>query len=242
MVKTKHSDTKFDIKRTSKQKSTKKSQKNGPIKVLVTDDHAISRAGLAAVLQTEPDISVVGEAVDGHDAIQKATELNPDIIIMDVLMPQMDGLKAGMAIKQFLPDIKIIMLTISEREDHLFQALRFGAHGYLSKDSAIDEIVDAVRKVNDGKVMLSPPLATKLVEDLRDVREEPSISRRERQVLQMIGEGLSNFEISQHLYIGESTVRTYIHRLMEKLQLKTRSEIVLFAINNHFTNNHDSTE
>jgi len=223
------------MKKQLKKRATPTSRKNATIKVLVTDDHAISRAGLAGVLQAEPDISVVGEAVDGLDAIKKANRLKPHIVIMDVLMPQMDGLKAGKAIKQQLPDTKVIMLTISEREDHLFQALRFGAQGYLSKDSAIDEIVDAVRNVNEGKVMLSPQLATMLVAELRDVSEGPSISKREMQVLQMMGEGLSNEEMAKQLYISESTIRTYIHRIMEKLRLKNRSEAVLYAINNHFT-------
>ena len=247
MVKTNGSDADiiyhgYKMKKQVKKKSTSTSRKSGKIKVLVTDDHAISRAGLAGVLQAERDIIVVGEAVDGQDAVKKASKLNPDIVIMDVLMPQMDGLKAGKAIKQQLPDTKIIMLTISEREDHLFQALRFGAQGYLSKDSAIEEIVDAVRRVNEGKVMLSPPLATKLVAELRDVREEPSISRREMQVLQMLGEGLSNEEMAKQLYISESTIRTYIHRIMEKLRLKSRSEAVVYAINHRFPASFNSTE
>lgn len=241
MTKTNHFSTaiisrSIDMKRTSKRRAPKVSRKNGTIKVLVTDDHAISRAGLAGVLQSEPDISVVGEAVDGQDAIKKAIILKPDIVIMDILMPQMDGLTAGKEIKQRLPNTKIIMLTISEREDHLFQALRFGAQGYLSKDAAINEIVDAVRRVNEGITMISPPLVSKLAAELRDVREEPSISKREMQVLQMLGEGLSNEEMAQQLYISESTIRTYIHRIMEKLRLKNRSEAVVYAINNHFTN------
>lgn len=230
------------MKKTLKKKVIPTARKNGKIKVLVTDDHAISRAGLAGVLESEPDMSVVGEAVDGQDAINKAIKLKPDIIIMDVLMPRMDGLQAGKEIKQQLPNTKIIMLTISEREDHLFQALRFGVQGYLSKDAAIDEIVDAVRGVNDGKVMLSPPLATKLVAELREVREGPSISKREMQVLQMLGVGLTNYEMAQQLFISESTVRTYIHRIMEKLRLKNRGEAVVYAINHHFTNNPGFTE
>lgn len=227
----------LDVKKQLTKQKAATPLKNGTIKVLVTDDHAISRAGLAGVLQSEPDITVVGEAADGQEAIEKALDLKPDIIIMDVLMPRINGLDAGMTIKQRLPNTKIIMLTISEHEDHLFKALRFGAHGYLSKDAAIDEIVDAVRRVHEGKVTLSPPLANKMAAELRDVRDNPPISKRERQVLHLLGEGLTNSEIAQRLYISESTVRTYLHRILQKLRLKNRGEAVIYAVNNHF---HDS--
>lgn len=204
------------------------------IKVLVCDDHAISRAGLAGVLEAEPDITVVGEAIDGQDAIHKAAELCPDVIIMDLLMPRCDGMEATISIKQRFRDMKIIILTISEREEHLFQALRFGADGYLSKDSSIVEIVQAVRGVAEGKVMLSPPFATRLVAGLREDSHQPSISKREMQVLQLLGEGLTNVEIAERLFISESTVRTYLRRLLEKLHLRNRSEAVVYALHHHF--------
>ena len=191
------------------------------IKVLVCDDHAISRAGLAGVLEAEPDITVVGEAIDGQDVIHKAAELCPDVIIMDLLMPRCDGMEATINIKQRFRDMKIIILTISEREDHLFQALRFGADGYLSKDSSIVEIVQAVRGVAEGKVMLSPPFATRLVAGLREDANQPSISKREMQVLQLLGEGLTNVEIAER-------------RLLEKLHLRNRSEAVVYALHHHF--------
>ncbi|MBT4511902.1 MAG: response regulator transcription factor [Chloroflexi bacterium] len=230
---------KMKAMRTKQQEPATMRRKNGEIRVMVTDDHAISRAGLAGVLQAEPDITVIGEAIDGRDAISKAMALKPDIIIMDVLMPRCNGLESMMEMKHRLPHTKVIMLTISEREDHLFQALRFGAQGYLSKADAIEDIVVAVRGVWDGKVMLSPPLATKLVAELHDDPEQPALSRREIQVLQMLGEGLTNTEISQNLFISESTVRTYVHRLMEKLRLKNRGEIVVYAAYHPFakTNN-----
>lgn len=213
-----------------------------PIKVLVSDDHAISRAGLAGVLEAEPDITVVGEAMDGQDAIEKAMDLKPDIIIMDLLMPRCDGLEATIAIKQRMPTAKVLILTISEREEHLFQALRFGADGYLSKDSSISEIVQAVRGVVEGKVMLSPPFATRLVAGLRDDSDQPAISKREMQVLQLLGEGLTNTEIAERLFISESTVRTYLRRLLEKLHLRNRSEAVVYALHHHFNHvNHKQT-
>ena len=203
------------------------------LRVLVTDDHQVFRVGLAGVFEAEPDITVVGEAADGLEAINKALELKPDIVIMDLLMPRMDGMKAAITIREHLPDTKIIMLTISERDDHLFQALRFGAHGYISKDATVNEIVDAVRGVANGKVMLSPPHTTKLVTELREIVEHPSISRREMQVLQLIGEGLTNNQIAKRLIISEGTVRSYLHRAMEKLNLKSRADAELYATHHH---------
>ncbi|MCP4610427.1 MAG: response regulator transcription factor [Planctomycetes bacterium] len=208
---------------------------NGTIKVLVTDDHQVFRVGLAGVFDAEPDITVVGEAIDGQEAIIKAKDLKPDVVIMDLLMPQCDGMEATAAIRQSLPETKVLMLTISEREDHLFQALKSGAHGFISKDANVEEIVDAVRGVACGKVMLSPPLATKFLDELREDYEQPSISRREMQVLKLLGEGLTNSQISKQLCIGESTVRSYIHRLLEKLRLKNRDEATSYAIH-HYLN------
>jgi len=208
-------------------------QECGPIRVLMADDHQVWRVGLAEVFEAEPDITVVGEATDGQDAIKKALDLKPDVVIMDLIMPQCDGMKAAITIRRHLPDTKVMMLTISERDDHLFRALRFGAHGFISKDATVDEIVDAVRGVASGKVMLSPSFATKLVAELRDDSDQPTISKREMQVLQLIGEGLTNNQIAKRLIISEGTVRSYLHRAMEKLHLKSRADAELYAIHHH---------
>lgn len=203
------------------------------IKVLVTDDHAISRAGLAGVLEAESDMTVVGEAIDGQDAIQKTGELHPDVIILDVLMPRLDGMGALAYIKRHYPESKVLMLTISDREEHLLQALKFGAHGYLSKEASIPEIVQAVRDVANSKMTFPPLVATKLVTDLREHSNPPEISQREQQVMELLGEGMTNSQIAEHLLINESTVRTYLHRLISKLQLKNRTELTAYAIHHH---------
>ncbi|MFC2027686.1 response regulator [Chloroflexota bacterium] len=216
-------------------------QECAQIRVLMADDHQIWRVGLAEVFEAEPDITVVGEASDGQDAIKKALDLKPDVVIMDLIMPRCDGMKAAISIRRHLPDTKVMMLTISERDDHLFGALRFGAHGFISKDATVDEIVDAVRGVASGKVMLSPSFATKMVAWLRDDSNLPILSRREIQVIQLIGEGLTNNQISQRLIISEGAVRCYLHRAMDKLHLRNRADAELYAIHHHFNDLNKNT-
>ncbi|HEX76251.1 MAG TPA: response regulator transcription factor, partial [Dehalococcoidia bacterium] len=192
------------------------------IRVLIVDDHAVVRAGLAKILGAESDITIVGEARDGLEAIEKAQELKPDVILMDIFMPRCSGLQATVAIRQKLPDARVLILTISEQEDDLFQALRFGAQGYLLKSATITEVADGVRMIASGEAMLSPHIVSRLVAELREKANEPALSTREVEVLQLLGEGLSNTEIANRLFIGESTVRTYLHRILDKLQLKNR--------------------
>ena len=209
-----------------------------PITVLVADDHAVVRNGLANILGAEPDITVVGEAGDGLEAINKALQLKPDVILMDIFMPRCNGLEATIAIKQKLADAKVLILTVSEREVDLFQALRFGARGYLLKSSSVTEIVEAVRKTASGESMLSPNIATRLVAEFREKPDEPELSAREREVLQMVGQGLTNTEIADRLFIAESTVRTYLHRLLDKLQLRNRAEAAAYSARHHPGTNH----
>lgn len=209
--------------------SDQSDQGNGPIKVLIADDHAVFRLGLAHVFEKEPDISLVGEAGDGHQAVQKAVELQPDIVLMDVLMPKCNGLESMISVKQLCPNIKVLMLTVSDRDDHLFQALRAGAEGYLSKETGISAIVEAIREIIKGRITLSPCFTTKLVAELRADLDQFPLSERENEVLRLIGEGFTNTEIAGLLFISESTVRTHIHRVMEKLNLNTRSEVAVYA-------------
>ena len=199
------------------------------IKVLVADDHAVVRAGLANILGAESDIKVVGTASDGEEAISKALELKPDVILMDIFMPRCSGLDAMLAIKENFPDARVLILTVSDREDDLFQALRLGAQGYLLKSASITEVVDAVRRTAAGEAMLSPNIATRLVAEFREKADEPGLSSREAEVLHLLGEGLTNTEIANRLFIGESTVRTYLRRLLEKLHLKNRAEATAYA-------------
>ena len=203
------------------------------IRVLVVDDHAVVRTGLANILGSEPDIRIVGEANDGVEAISKALELKPDVILMDIRMPRCSGLEATVTIKESFPDARVLILTVSDQEEDLFQALKFGAQGYLLKGATITEVVDAVRRTAAGEVMLSPHVVGRLVAEFRGKEKASgnglSLSTREMEVLHLLGEGLTNTEIANRLFIGESTVRTYLHRLLEKLHLRNRAEAVAYA-------------
>ncbi len=200
------------------------------IKVLVADDHAVVRAGLAAILGEQPDITIVGEAADGFEATSKVLELKPDVILMDIIMPKCSGIDAMIAIRDRMPDARVLILTVSESEEDLFRALRFGAQGYLLKSANIDEVADAVRKVAAGEVMLSPNIVTRLIAEFRQKIDEPKLSTREMEVLQLLGQGQTNTQIASHLFISESTVRTYLRRLIDKLHLNHRSEAIAYAI------------
>jgi len=201
------------------------------IRVLVANDHAVVRGGLISTLQHEMDIKVVGEAADGREAIDKAVELEPDVIIMDIFMPGCGGLEATSALAHRLPQAKVLILTVSDREEDLFQAVKFGARGYLLKSASIDNIVAAVRQIAGGGAIISPYLAGKLLGELR--REHPgnlTLSVREMEVLRLVGEGLTNRQIADKLFIGESTVKTYLRRLLDKLHLRNRANAIAYAV------------
>jgi len=200
------------------------------IKVFVADDHAVVRAGLATILGEQPDITIVGEAGDGFEATSKVLELKPDVILMDIIMPKCSGIDAMIAIRDRMPDARVLILTVSESEDDLFRALRFGAQGYLLKSANIDEVADAVRKVAAGEAMLSPNIASRLIAEFRQKIDEPKLSSREMEVLQLLGQGLTNTQIARQLFISESTVRTYLRRLMDKLHFSHRTEAMAYAL------------
>lgn len=202
------------------------------IRVLIADDHAVVRSGLANILGAEPDIKIIGEARDGLEAIEKAAELKPDVILMDIFMPRCNGLEATVAIRQKLPDVKLLILTISDREEDLFKALRFGAQGYLLKSASITEVVEAVRKTAASEAMLSPDIATKLVAEFSSRANKPKLSTRESEILQLLGEGQTNTEIAKRLFIDESTVRTHFRRIRDKLHLRNRAEAIAYATRN----------
>lgn len=211
------------------------------IRVLVVDDCPVVRSGLINILGTEPDIVVVGEAGNGPEAIGKAFELKPDVVIMDLRMPGMDGIAATREIKEKLPDANVVIFTASEQEEDLLRALRLGAEGYLLKSSTIDEVVDAVRLVAAGEVMLSHHAVTLLVAEFRNredgTNHESETSSRQMEVLRLIGEGLTNTEVARRLFISESTVRTHLRRVMDTLHLRNRAEAVAYAISHHLTSN-----
>src|SRR5579862_845740 len=210
-----------------------------PIRVLVADDHALFRRGLEMVLGSEPDIDVVGEAEDGADAVEKTIEFTPDVVLMDVRMPKRGGIDATTAIKDAVPSSKIIMLTISDEEADLYDAIKAGAMGYLLKEISIDEVASAIRAVHGGQSLISPSMASKLLNEFAsmikrgDERQQvpaPRLTDREMEVLRLVAKGLNNRDIAKQLFISENTVKNHIRNILEKLQLHSRMEAVVYAV------------
>ncbi len=205
------------------------------IRILLADDHQVLRSGLRALLNMEPDFDVVGEASDGVEAVKLAETLRPNVIVMDVSMPEMDGLKAAEEIQSLGLKSKIVMLTVHADEQYLFQTLKAGASGYVHKSSADSELIDAIRTANRGDVFLYPSAIKKLLEEYlrgesREADEKDPLTNRERQVLKATVEGYTNNEIAEQLVISPKTVDTYRQRIMEKLNLHHRSELIRYAL------------
>jgi DNA-binding NarL/FixJ family response regulator len=210
-----------------------------PIRVLVVDDHVLFRRGLRMVLEQEPDIEVVGEAADGAEALAQAMDSTPDIVLMDVRMPRRGGIDACTAIKEGVPSTKIMMLTVSDEEADLYDAIKAGAMGYLLKESSIEEVASAIRAVHGGQSLISPAMASKLLtefatmikrgEDRQQV-PAPRLTDREMEVLRLVAKGLNNRDIAKHLFISENTVKNHIRNILEKLQLHSRMEAVVYAV------------
>ncbi|MCW2666978.1 MAG: two component transcriptional regulator, LuxR family [Frankiales bacterium] len=210
-----------------------------PIRVLVVDDHALFRRGLQMVLEQEPDIEVVGEASDGSEAVQKSADTLPDIVLMDVRMPKRGGIDACTAIHETVPSAKIIMLTISDEEADLYDAIKAGAMGYLLKEISIEEVASAIRAVHGGQSLISPSMASKLLTEFAsmikrtDDRQQvptPRLTDREMEVLKLVAKGLNNRDIAKQLFISENTVKNHIRNILEKLQLHSRMEAVVYAV------------
>jgi DNA-binding NarL/FixJ family response regulator len=208
-----------------------------PIRVLVVDDHALFRHGLISVLRTAPDLVVVGEARDGLEAIEQAAELQPDVVLMDVRMPTVNGIEAARRIRAAQPTVRILMLSESEDDEDLYGAVRAGATGYLLKEVAIDEIADAIRAVASGQALVSPSMTTKLLSEFnalsRRLEEEHDgrrLTDRELEVLRLIARGMSNKDIGSELVIAENTVRNHVRNILEKLQVRSRVEAAMYAV------------
>ncbi len=210
-----------------------------PIRVLVVDDHALFRRGLQMVLEQEDDIDVVGEAGDGAEAVEKSADTMPDIVLMDVRMPKRGGIDACTAIKDAVPSAKIIMLTISDEEADLYDAIKAGASGYLLKEISIEEVAAAIRAVHEGQSLISPSMASKLLTEFAtmikktDERQQvptPRLTDREMEVLRLVAKGLNNRDIAKQLFISENTVKNHIRNILEKLQLHSRMEAVVYAV------------
>ncbi len=219
--------------------SPKNLAQQDPIRVLIVDDHALFRRGLQMVLEGEPDIDVVGEASDGSEAVKKAEDSTPDVVLMDVRMPKRSGIEATRVIKDTLPSTRILMLTISDEEADLYEAIKAGASGYLLKEISIDEVANAVRQVNQGQSLISPSMASKLLNEFatmvkrRDERSQmpgPRLTDRELQVLRLVAKGLNNKDIGDDLFISENTVKNHVRNILEKLHLHSRMEAVVYAV------------
>jgi len=205
-----------------------------PIRVLIADDHAIVRKGVRALLATEADIEVVGEAADGKEAVEKAERLHPDVVLMDLVMPEMDGIEATRRITTRQPETRILVLTSFAEDEKVFPALKAGALGYLLKDAGPEELVRAIRQVYCGESSLHPAIARKVLQELSRPPEQPPtpepLTERELEVLRLIAKGKSNREIAEELVISEATVRTHVSNILGKLQLASRTQAALYAL------------
>ncbi len=203
----------------------------------VVDDQELFRRGLTMLLGVEDDIEVVGEAGDGVAATDLAASTVPDVILMDVRMPKRSGIEACVAIKDVAPTARIIMLTVSDEEADLYDAVKNGASGYLLKDSSIDEVAQAIRVVADGQSLISPSMAIKLLDEFKQMSRtdrqqvpSPRLTERELEVLKLVAQGLNNREIAKRLFISENTVKNHVRNILEKLQLHSRMEAVMYAV------------
>ncbi len=207
------------------------------ITIFLADDHTIVRQGLAKLLEAEPDLRVIGEAQNGREAVKKVQGLKPDLVIMDIAMPLLNGIEATRQIKKFSPQTKIIILSMHSHDRYISELISIGASGYLLKDSTGGEIVKAISAAMKGDVYLSPSISRRVIEDYLTLKKKSSredlytiLSNREREVFQMIAEGHTTKEISGILFISPSTVKTHRSNIMEKLQINNISQLIQFAI------------
>ncbi|MFJ9546025.1 response regulator [Streptomyces erythrochromogenes] len=209
-----------------------------PIKVMIADDQMMVRQGFTVLLNAQPDIEVVGQAVDGADAVAKVAELAPDVVLMDIRMPGMGGIEATSVITR-VPDaeVKVLVLTTFDLDEYVYEALRAGASGFLLKDASADQLAEAVRVVAAGEALLSPNITKRLITEFSRLGAPRAPSRaridvlteRETEVLSLIAQGLSNAEISEHLVVAEQTVKTHVSRILVKLGLRDRTQAAVFA-------------
>jgi NarL family two-component system response regulator LiaR len=208
--------------------------KTKTIRVLIADDHPIIRDSLRTLIITEPDLDLVGEAVNGQEAVEKTDQLKPDVILMDLVMPVKDGLQAIGEIKQSHPDVSILVLTSFSDEDKVFPAIRAGALGYLLKDSEPQQLLKAIHDVYRGEASLHPSIALQVIREINRPSDLPPVdnplSERELEVLKLVAQGLTNQEIAVRLVRSEWTVRTHVRNILGKLHLANRTQAALFAL------------
>jgi NarL family two-component system response regulator LiaR len=214
------------------------------IQVLIADDHAIVRKGIRALLATEPGIEVVGEASNGQEVLAIARQMKPDIVLMDLVMPGMDGLEATRLLTAQLPQIHILVLTSFDGDDSVFPAIKAGALGYLLKDTDPEDLIQAIQQVHQGESSLHPSIARRLIrrisEPLQPSTELDALTDREVQVLRLVALGKSNREIAERLTISEATVRTHVSNILAKLSLCSRTQAALYALRQGLITLHDT--
>jgi NarL family two-component system response regulator LiaR len=207
----------------------------GAIRVVIVDDHAVVREGLRTYLDLSDEIEVVGEARNGREAIDRARQLKPDVMLMDLLMPEMDGIAATRGVKEVSPETNVIVLTSFTDDEHIMPALRAGATGYLLKDVSANDLVRAIEGANKGQAQLHPDVARKLMEQISQpaARQEPpgaALTPRELEVLRLIASGMSNKEIARELVLNERTVKGHVSNILSKLGLADRTQAALYAV------------
>ncbi len=208
-----------------------------PVRVVVVDDQELFRRGLTMLLGIEQGIDVVGEASNGAEGVALVVSTVPDVVLLDVRMPKQSGIEACVAIKEAVPTTKIIMLTMSDDEADLYEAVKSGASGYLLKDSSIEEVAQGIRVVADGQSLISPSMAAKLIDEFKTMSKPErtagpalKLTERELEVLRLVARGLSNRDVASQLAISENTVKNHVRNILEKLQLHSRMEAVMYAV------------
>jgi DNA-binding NarL/FixJ family response regulator len=211
----------------------------GVVRVLIADDQALFRRGLCVVLGAETGVEVTGEAENGEEAVEKAKELVPDVILMDVRMPRLNGIEAARRIRAEVPATKILMLTVSDDEDDLFEAIKAGANGYLLKEISVEDVAESIRAVAEGESRITPSMASKLLLEFNAMAKRaherpqlpgPVLTTREMEVLRLVAKGMSNREIADQLFISENTMKNHVRNILEKLHLHNRMEAVVYAM------------
>jgi DNA-binding NarL/FixJ family response regulator len=214
------------------------------LRILLVDDHVLFRKGVAALLARRPEMEVVGEASDGLEAIGAAREMLPDVILMDIHMPNCDGLEATRVIKRELPYVKIVILTVSDDEQNLFEAIKSGAQGYLLKDLEPTKLYDLLESISRGEAPLSGILAAKILKEFARTNADPEpapviideLTDRETEILQLVVDGLTNKEIAASLFIAENTVKIHLRNILEKLHLQNRIQAAVYAVRQGLVN------
>lgn len=206
------------------------------IRILLADDHTIVRDGIHSLIDDEPEMQVIAEAEDGFSAVRLACELEPDVVLMDIAMPRLNGLEATAQIKKNCPQVKVLVLTMHENEEYIRQVLACGAMGYILKDAAAKDLLDAIRSVHHGEMVLSPAITRLVIEDylrwgdLQTKNISNGLTQREREILQLIAEGNTNKQIAEILSISVKTVQAHRNNLMSKLDIHDRSDLIKYAI------------